>query len=136
MNVICNASKFASQPCTFVLLQTRLTRLPLEQVLCFERCDVGDGGEDVGCVGRSPLQAVPVVDLPVAGLRVHIELKRSSQLKGTTTHVSLPHKFHTPTYSSRSTQQHLGPIPSNTSQPPHALPPAIRTPNSGGNPSS
>jgi len=52
------------------------TGFALEEVLGLGGGDVGDGGEDVGAVGGRPLQAVPVVDLPLARLLVHVELPR------------------------------------------------------------
>ena len=49
-------------------------RLPLDKVLRLLGRDVADRGEDVGEVGGGSLQAVSVVDLPLPGLHVHVEV--------------------------------------------------------------
>ena len=49
-------------------------RPPLDEVLRLLPRDVADRGEDVRQVGRRPLQAVSVVDLPLARLHVHVEV--------------------------------------------------------------
>lgn len=55
------------------------TWFPLEQVLRLDGCDLRHGGEDVGAVGGSTLQAVPVVDLPVACFLIHVELSEAQR---------------------------------------------------------
>ena len=49
-------------------------RPPLDQVLRLLPRDVAHSGEDVRQVGGRPLQAVSVVDLPLARLHVHVEV--------------------------------------------------------------
>lgn len=46
---------------------------PLEQMLALVRCDVRDGCEDVGGVGRSSLDAISVVYTTLSSFRIHIE---------------------------------------------------------------
>lgn len=57
------------------------TWLSLEEVLSLDGCDLGHGGEDVGAVGGRPLQAVAVVNLPVACFFVHVELNERKNSK-------------------------------------------------------
>lgn len=49
-------------------------RLPLQQMLRLVPRYIRHGGEHVRQVGGRPLHAVPVVDLPLACLLVHVEL--------------------------------------------------------------
>ena len=55
------------------------TWLPLQDVLGLHGRDLGHGGEDVGAVHRRPLQAVAVVDLPLARLPVDVKLEHTQQ---------------------------------------------------------
>lgn len=50
------------------------TRLPVQHVVGLHRRDLGDGGENMRAVHCGSLQAVAVVDLPLACLSVYIEL--------------------------------------------------------------
>ena len=63
--------------------------LPLDEVLRLLGRDVTDGREDVSEVGGRPLQAVSVVDLPLARLYVHVEvLEVVIEVHGSSTQVS------------------------------------------------
>ena len=63
--------------------------LPLDEVLRLLGRDVTDGREDVSEVGGRPLQAVSVVDLPLARLYVHVEvLEVVVEVHGSSTQVS------------------------------------------------
>ena len=54
------------------------TGFPFQEVLGLAGGDVGHGGEDVGAVRGRALQAVPVVDLPLARLLVHVKLQNGA----------------------------------------------------------
>lgn len=58
---------------------SELTWLPVQHVLGLHPSDVGDGGEDVRAVGRTPLQAVAVVDLTIASLFIDVELQHTQK---------------------------------------------------------
>lgn len=58
------------------------TWLPLEEVLSLNGGDLGHCGEDVRTVGGRTLHAVAMIDLPLTGFLVHIELGRKGGKSG------------------------------------------------------
>jgi hypothetical protein len=48
--------------------------LPLQKMLAFVCRDVGDSGENIARVRRSPLNAVSVVDTTLSSLRIHVKV--------------------------------------------------------------
>jgi hypothetical protein len=48
--------------------------LPLQKMLAFVCRDVGDSGENIARVGRSPFNAVSVVDATLSSLRIYIKV--------------------------------------------------------------
>jgi hypothetical protein len=57
------------------------TWFPLEQVLCLNGCDLRDGGEDMSAACRCPLQTIPMVDLSIPRLLIHVELRQRGQFQ-------------------------------------------------------
>lgn len=48
--------------------------LSFQEMLAFERGDMGDGSEDVCRVRRGSLNTVPVIDATLTSLCIHIEV--------------------------------------------------------------
>ena len=65
-----------------VVVKAVPTWLPVQDVLGLHGRDVGHGGEDVGAVHRRALQAVAVVDLPLARLPVDVKLEHTHSRTG------------------------------------------------------